>query len=244
MTGTVLAYHAIGRCDEDRHNLFVSESRFAEQMHFLASERHVLPLEDVFAGSDRRAVAITFDDGYKSVYRSALPILESHGFPATVFVPTAHIGGSNTWDAPLGCDLDIIDEGQMRDALSRGLDIQSHGHNHIDMSQATSVQIQSDLSDSRNELKRVTGVWPRYLAYPYCTGSVAAQRAARDLGFDGAFSIDLPDRGRFAVGRVQVAPGDSMRLFALKTSGYYLALRHSRALSLAYRALKPFLRNR
>ena len=38
-----------------------------------------------------RAVAITFDDGYRSTHDLALPILREFGVPATVFVTTSHI---------------------------------------------------------------------------------------------------------------------------------------------------------
>jgi peptidoglycan/xylan/chitin deacetylase (PgdA/CDA1 family) len=38
-----------------------------------------------------RAVAITFDDGYRSTHDLALPILQEFGLPATVFVTTSHI---------------------------------------------------------------------------------------------------------------------------------------------------------
>ena len=35
-----------------------------------------------------KAVVITFDDGYASVYDSAWPRLQAHGFSATVFLVT------------------------------------------------------------------------------------------------------------------------------------------------------------
>ena len=46
----------------------------------------------------RAAAVITFDDGYRDVYEHAWPVLKRMGLPATVFVPTAFIGGTRLLD--------------------------------------------------------------------------------------------------------------------------------------------------
>ena len=45
----------------------------------------------------RRAVVVTFDDGYDDNYRVAFPILRELGMPATFFVSTGHIDSGRAY---------------------------------------------------------------------------------------------------------------------------------------------------
>lgn len=76
---------------------------FRWQMELLASCFNVLPLHDALemlkAGRmPPRAVAITFDDGYRSTHDLALPVLQQYQLPATVFVTTGHIDKGSMWN--------------------------------------------------------------------------------------------------------------------------------------------------
>lgn len=76
---------------------------FRWQMRLLARCFNVLPLHAALAALDAgtlppRAVAITFDDGYRSVHDLALPVLQELGLPATVFVTSGYIGKGNMWN--------------------------------------------------------------------------------------------------------------------------------------------------
>lgn len=245
---TVLAYHAVGDVDPslDRHNLYTPVAAFHAQLEYLRRRRRVVKLADVVAGrvpaGGRPAVALTFDDAYTSVRDVALPLLQQFGFPATVFAPTMWLGRPNGWVEPSALPLDILDAAGLRELVAAGVDVQSHGHAHIDMRVATPEQVRTDLTTSRDVLADVLGTIPTELAWPFRTGSADAQAIAAELGFAAAFSIDLPHDGELAWGRVQVTPGDGLRLFALKTAGRYLALRHSALLSGAYRLVKPLVR--
>src|ERR1700730_15256219 len=99
----ILMYHNVSEPQENHlHPYFrttTSPQIFAEQMNYL----HVNGYVTVGIGEAVRrlkngwsasapCVAITFDDGYRDLYRQAFPILNRYGFSATVFVPTAYIG--------------------------------------------------------------------------------------------------------------------------------------------------------
>jgi peptidoglycan/xylan/chitin deacetylase (PgdA/CDA1 family) len=241
---TVLAYHAVDECpaEEDVHNLFVPAEAFARQMDFLARRRRVVDLDTAVSGrvgSGPPAVAITFDDGYRNVLEVAAPILERHAFPATVFVPTAYIGGRNTWIGPTRCDVDIMDEDELKRAQGMGLRIESHGHAHIDYERASRKEAGDDLERSMDSLESIVGRRPSHLAYPFGAHGVIAQDAVRAAGLRAAYTIDEPHGGSYAHERVQITPLDGAWLFALKTSGRYMRLRHGRTSRAVYGTIKP-----
>jgi peptidoglycan/xylan/chitin deacetylase (PgdA/CDA1 family) len=245
--GTVIAYHAIGPCPEaiDRENLFVPVDSFAAQMAYLARRRVVVPLESLVRGevsAGRPAVAITFDDGFRSVLTTAAPILRRHGFPATVFVPTGWLGRRGPWYEAPGCEVEVMDQPQLREAEQLGIEIASHGHDHLDLEQATRAEAEADIAASVQALTALLDRPPRYLAYPWGRSSKAAREAAAAAGFDAAFSIDLPYGGPYALARVGITRLDGPIVFALKTSGRYAALRRSPLVSRAYALVRPVVR--
>src|SRR2546429_110091 len=73
--------------------------QFEEQMADLAARGFRSVRLDRFQEGEGRTVLITFDDAYAHVSAVVTPILERHGFSATMFVPTAYLGRPNAWDA-------------------------------------------------------------------------------------------------------------------------------------------------
>jgi peptidoglycan/xylan/chitin deacetylase (PgdA/CDA1 family) len=71
----------------------VSRSQFRSHIQYLRSRYRMLTVEEATAelesGGDFAAptAAITFDDGYESVYQLAFPILKEFGISATVYLP-------------------------------------------------------------------------------------------------------------------------------------------------------------
>lgn len=98
----ILAYHKVS---PEAHPFFeaVDPLVFEQQILFLKRCYKVMDLEELVERSRRgevpeRAVAITFDDGYRDNYEHAFPILKRHGLPATIFLVTGVIGtGEVIW---------------------------------------------------------------------------------------------------------------------------------------------------
>lgn len=87
----VLYYHRINDIQNDRNLLCVTPEKFVQQLKFLKHNYNVLRFEEDWNQTDRDSVVITFDDGYMDNLTYALPILESEGVPATVFVSTGNM---------------------------------------------------------------------------------------------------------------------------------------------------------
>jgi len=97
----ILMYHRVTHTDIDPWGLCVDPSNFAEQMEVLGSLAKPVSLEQLpLMHTDHPVVAVTFDDGYVDSMESALPALEQHAIPATLFVSTGYIGSPNGywWD--------------------------------------------------------------------------------------------------------------------------------------------------
>ena len=109
----VLTFHGLrasgrretGLLDQSLHEPVES---FREICAHLASHYEVITLEETAAMAagrfmarrgreDRPQVALTFDDGYRSNLRLALPVLREFGLPATVFVSSAFAEGELLW---------------------------------------------------------------------------------------------------------------------------------------------------
>jgi peptidoglycan/xylan/chitin deacetylase (PgdA/CDA1 family) len=103
----VLGYHDLYADAVDPVDNFdglrVRRDRFERQMQHLVRHYHVVPLDQLLDPSvssrdGKPLAAITFDDGYKSVYRVAYPVLRRLGLPATVFViPDFSLHGRMPW---------------------------------------------------------------------------------------------------------------------------------------------------
>ena len=99
----ILAYHGFladdvnpSLTDERDH---VEVRAFEAQMAYLARYHNVISLESLVAARTTRVplpdnpVVITVDDGYRSTYQLAYPILRRHGLPVTVFLVGSFVDG-------------------------------------------------------------------------------------------------------------------------------------------------------
>jgi peptidoglycan/xylan/chitin deacetylase (PgdA/CDA1 family) len=100
----ILSYHRILGVPDPLIDSDPDLDTFRWHMRLLAECFNVLPLHDAIEmmALERmppRAVAITFDDGYRSFHELALPVLQEYGLPATVFVTTGHMHDkSSMWN--------------------------------------------------------------------------------------------------------------------------------------------------
>ena len=101
----VLMYHDAQ--PGSNNTITVSPQRLDADLTLLQQEGfHIIPISQMAAFLEHRAtipekaVVLTFDDGYEGVYRYALPVLQKHHAPATIFLIGYYVGnlpGYLTW---------------------------------------------------------------------------------------------------------------------------------------------------
>ena len=168
-TVPILCYHRFGN---GGGKMTVSAANFAAQLEWLArNDYHVIRLSQLVGFLEgrqplpKRSVVITFDDGYESVHRLALPVLRKHGFPATLFVYSDFIGAA-----------DALSWAQLQELVSSGLvDVQAHSKTHrnlIEREAGDSDERYAQILDTevrvpREILERRLAVQVRQYAFPY-----------------------------------------------------------------------------
>jgi peptidoglycan/xylan/chitin deacetylase (PgdA/CDA1 family) len=188
----ILMYHGVGSVSEDPFGLFVSSDRFAEQMQAL----RLLGLRGVSLGQLGDAmmhqdadglVGLTFDDGYRDVLSSAAPVLERHGFTATIFAVSRLLGGENVWDPPPRRQL--VSETDLRDLTARGWEVGSHSLTHPRLTELDTDGLRHEVLASRAALSDVLGVEPRCFCYPYGSADADTVSAVLNAGYSYACAV-------------------------------------------------------
>lgn len=92
----VLLYHDCAESESDYLadlDCTTSPARFAAHIEYIKRHYDVVDLETIVTGQAKPgAVAITFDDGYRSVYDAAFPLLRRAGLPATIYLIADVVG--------------------------------------------------------------------------------------------------------------------------------------------------------
>ncbi len=101
----ILMYHRIADTDMDPWAMCVGPDNFSGQLEAICALGTPIGLLDYVRDAARgelppRPIVVTFDDGYIDNLREALPLLERHGVPATIFITTGNIGSEEEfwWD--------------------------------------------------------------------------------------------------------------------------------------------------
>lgn len=188
----ILTYHSV---DGSSSPISIGEAAFRNHAEWLA--RHgppvVTPAELLLLPPSEPAVALTFDDAFRSFADVAWPILRNHGLPATVFVPTAHVGGTNTWGGvnTRGIPtLPLLDWDQLGRLAEEGVQIGSHTCTHPHLTSLSPARQHEELGESAAQLQARLGIRPAGLAYPYGAWNPQVTAAAALL-YDYAVTVDL-----------------------------------------------------
>jgi peptidoglycan/xylan/chitin deacetylase (PgdA/CDA1 family) len=190
----ILCYHHIGAPKKSlgHQRLWISKERFTEQMSYLSQMGYRgMTLRDAAAAlAERRrlsqAVVVTFDDGYKSFYHIAFPILCRFGLSATVFAVTGKVGDASRWDLESAAEL--MDWSELRELHQAGVEVGSHTVNHPRLTQMPADAAKREIENSRQALEQELGAAVSSFAYPYGDWNDAVARLAEQARYRVACS--------------------------------------------------------
>ena len=188
----VLVYHRFS--DTCNDPLCVKTELFEKQMRFLHENGYrSITLRDFYEFSrfqktiPKKAVIISIDDGYSSVYDIAVPILRRYGFKATLFIYTDFVGNGKR----------AMDWEQLKELKNEGFDVESHTKSHADLTkkrpQETDAQyvarINKELNVPRTLFKEHLGYEPDFLAYPYGRTNAQVSDLTEKAGYLAGFTV-------------------------------------------------------
>ncbi|HEX7479657.1 MAG TPA: polysaccharide deacetylase family protein [Polyangiales bacterium] len=135
-----------------------------------ASGHTIVPLSQLLREpSESRRIALSFDDGLRSLATHARPVLSALGAPATLFLTTGYVGRDNHWpsqpeSAPR---LPMMSWDELAQLKQAGWDIEAHTTTHPDLRTLDTGALERELCEPIDTIAQQLGHTPALFAYPY-----------------------------------------------------------------------------
>ena len=189
--------------------LWVPAASFRAQMQALADAGyHGVTLDQVLDNWQHRIalpakpIVFSFDDGYGSQARNAMPILRTQRWPGVLYLEVKNLSVAGG-----------ITKAQVRRLIAAGWEIDAHTITHRDLTTLDPASLRHEVSGSRAALRRDFHVPVDNFAYPAGRYDAAAEAAVRAAGYRAAVTTEL---GPGAHGRrprgAAARPGERDRL--------------------------------
>lgn len=219
---TILIYHRVGGGSPDERD--VDTATFEAQADRLA-DAPVVPLEEAVArltsGDERPTVVLTFDDGFADVYENAWPILRERSLPFTIYVASAHIGGTMHWEGSTAKDTGAaaLSWDQLGEMVASGLcTVGNHTHTHA----RPEVLDEHELDRCTDVVRRELAVVPRHFAYPWGLPVPRLDHAFQarfDSAVTGRLGRNTSRTDPLRLNRIPVRGSDPLPFFDAKVFG-------------------------
>jgi peptidoglycan/xylan/chitin deacetylase (PgdA/CDA1 family) len=209
----ILMYHVIASPPPGAPfpGLYVAPSEFAEQMHALKNAGwHAVTMDQVAAYWGRgiplgpgKPIVLTFDNGYRSQYTQALPVLRQLGW----------VGDENIQLSGLPPSQGGLTTEQVRGLIAAGWELDTQGYSHADLIRLGPGELHYQVATTRRILQQRYRVPVNWFCYPsghYDANVIAEVKAA---GFIGSTTVvpgwAAPGEDRYRLHRLRVLGGTS-----------------------------------
>lgn len=204
----VLMYHGVSNETWGIENLFMKTSDFDKQMKYIHDNYETIFIEDITKDySNKKVVALTFDDGYIDFYNNVLPILKKYNLKANLYVITAFKGEKN------------LSDDQIKKISDSGLvSIGSHTVNHHSLPTLSDEELDKELKDSKEYLEKLLNKKVKTICYPsgkYDSRVIEYTSKYYDyaLAIEGKVEVMNSSFNRYAIKRFRVYRNTSFNSF-------------------------------
>jgi len=193
--------------------LWLPVPSFQAQMQYLRAHGfHPVTLQQVYDFWNGkgvlpiRPVVLTFDDGYRSVFASAVPLLHRYGWPAVLNLALSHLGDHrDLWPS------------MVETMIAWGWEVDSHTLTHVDVTTLPPTEQRAQIAGSREQLQREFHIPVNFFCYPAGRYDAAAIAQVRAAGYLGATSTDpglaTPAR-MYTLPRIRIDGDETLATFA------------------------------
>jgi peptidoglycan/xylan/chitin deacetylase (PgdA/CDA1 family) len=228
-------YHSVSHHADQRYRSFnISPDQFVEQMQYVAAQGYTPITVTQFAGAltgsglalPHRPVVLTFDDGFADFYDNALPVLREYGFTATLYIPTAYVGGTSRWLKREGeAARPMLSWDQITEIQAYGIECGAHSHTHLELDVLPESAAHDEIVHSKNILDQHLARPVSSFAYPYGYYTTRMRQMVRVAGYTSACAVRYRTSSTaddpYTLARLMVTPQTGLDGFAQMLSGRF-----------------------
>jgi peptidoglycan/xylan/chitin deacetylase (PgdA/CDA1 family) len=217
--GRILCYHSVGQPEFGVNDVHPARFRRHIELSLKAGYRFVHASEIAQTGGGPKDLAISFDDGLKSVSTAAAPILQEYAIPYVVFA----VSDWSDMKDPRWIDR-ALDWRDLELLLKDGAEVGSHSVSHPDFGKIGHQRAVDELCISREVIRQRLGFAPDTFAIPFgqsMNWPAACALSAREAGYRIVYAQAEETRPEGTVARTFVTKHDNDRIFKALLSGHY-----------------------
>ncbi|MCR5665029.1 MAG: polysaccharide deacetylase family protein [Oscillospiraceae bacterium] len=214
----IIYYHNVVKEDGFSYQRITAD-HFEGQMRYIAEHGYrTLFFSELEQPLPERPLIVSFDDGFRSVFENAAPILHEYSIRSNIYLPTAYIGQDSHF-----MDWDMVRK--LRD--SGEFEMQAHTHTHADIRTMSAAQLSEEIADSDRLFREELGSVPQAFCMPFGVWNYASLKRLKNegryrylLGSHYGRAL-LNGREPMLLPRIGISQDDNLDVFRGKISGRY-----------------------